>query len=123
MGKLAQAKLDEIEAMGFGSLKLVPKWLVKQGIMVLKRLQEVTNKQEKSLPKEAMQNHAKEREHSNQGSPHSNESRKCKVVDLIESSIQEVLDERNTLDITQYQSPEIKEVEGSKKSTQGRIVI
>ncbi|RYR48404.1 hypothetical protein Ahy_A07g034429 [Arachis hypogaea] len=31
----AQAKLDEIEAIGFGFLKLVPKWHVKQGIMVM----------------------------------------------------------------------------------------
>ncbi|XP_020967717.1 uncharacterized protein LOC110266961 [Arachis ipaensis] len=31
----AQAKLDEIEAMRFGFLKLVPKWHVKQGIMVM----------------------------------------------------------------------------------------
>ncbi|KAL4343896.1 hypothetical protein AHAS_Ahas11G0124200 [Arachis hypogaea] len=50
------------------------------------RLQEVANKHEKSLPKE-MQNHAKEREESNQGSPHSNESGKYRVVNLIEPSI------------------------------------
>ncbi|XP_020979302.1 uncharacterized protein LOC110271939 isoform X1 [Arachis ipaensis] len=31
----AQAKLDEIEEIGFGFLKLVPKWNVKQGIMVM----------------------------------------------------------------------------------------
>ncbi|KAL4344785.1 hypothetical protein AHAS_Ahas11G0213100 [Arachis hypogaea] len=31
----AQSKLDEIEAIGFGFLKLVPKWHVKQGIMVM----------------------------------------------------------------------------------------
>ncbi|KAL4321940.1 hypothetical protein AHAS_Ahas14G0160700 [Arachis hypogaea] len=31
----AKAKLDEIEEIGFGFLKLVPKWNVKQGIMVM----------------------------------------------------------------------------------------
>ncbi|XP_025687085.1 uncharacterized protein [Arachis hypogaea] len=31
----AQAKLDEIEEIGFGFLKLVPKWNVKQGIMAM----------------------------------------------------------------------------------------
>ncbi|KAL4286930.1 hypothetical protein AHAS_Ahas19G0135400 [Arachis hypogaea] len=30
-----QAKLDEIEAIGFGFLKLVPKWNVKQGILLM----------------------------------------------------------------------------------------
>ncbi|QHN91373.1 uncharacterized protein DS421_17g574320 [Arachis hypogaea] len=30
-----QAKLDEIEEIGFGFLKLVPKWQVRQGIMVM----------------------------------------------------------------------------------------
>ncbi|KAL4316126.1 hypothetical protein AHAS_Ahas15G0253900 [Arachis hypogaea] len=35
MGKSAQAKFDEIEAIGFGFLKLVPKWHVKQGIMTM----------------------------------------------------------------------------------------
>ncbi|XLR10277.1 hypothetical protein S83_038215, partial [Arachis hypogaea] len=30
-----QAKLDEIEEIDFGFLKLVPKWQVRQGIMVM----------------------------------------------------------------------------------------
>ncbi|KAL4397049.1 hypothetical protein AHAS_Ahas01G0153000 [Arachis hypogaea] len=50
-------------------------------------LQEVAKEQSKSLPKEEMQNHIKEREKNSQGSPHSNESDKCLKVDLIESSI------------------------------------
>ncbi|KAL4373101.1 hypothetical protein AHAS_Ahas05G0048100 [Arachis hypogaea] len=81
------------------------------------RLLRVTKEHANSLPKKAMQDLTKEREENNQGSPHSNEIENCMEDDLIEPSIQEVLDEEDTPTITQHLSLAIKEVKAIKKST------
>jgi len=86
------------------------------------RLLRVTKEHANSLPKKAMQDLTKERKENNQGSPHSNEVESCMEDDLVEPSIQEVLDEEDTPTITQHLCLAIKEVKAIKESTQRRIM-
>ncbi|KAL4345127.1 hypothetical protein AHAS_Ahas11G0247300 [Arachis hypogaea] len=88
----------------------------------LQRLLRMTKKHANSLPKEAIQNLAEEREEVNQGSPHSNETESCIKGEFIEPPIQEALDEKDASTSTQQPSLEIKEVKAINKSTKKRIV-
>ncbi|XP_057758680.1 uncharacterized protein LOC130979289 [Arachis stenosperma] len=94
--------------------------LLKQMFSVKEELEE--QEKEAPIPSKIPMKNEVVREENNQGSPHSNEVESCMEDDLIEPSIQEVLDEEDTPTITQHLSLEIKEVKAINKNIQRRIV-
>ncbi|KAL4371699.1 hypothetical protein AHAS_Ahas06G0191900 [Arachis hypogaea] len=94
--------------------------LLKQMFSVKEELEE--QEKEAPIPSKIPMKNEVVREENNQGSPDSNEVESCMEDDLIEPSIQEVLDEEDTPTITQHLSLEIKEVKAINKNIQRRIV-
>ncbi|QHO38611.1 uncharacterized protein DS421_4g121910 [Arachis hypogaea] len=89
--------------------------LLKQMFSVKEELEE--QEKEAPIPSKIPMKNEVVREENNQGSPHSNEVESCMEDDLIEPSIQEVLDEEDTPTITQHLSLEIKEVKAINKNS------
>ncbi|KAL4306696.1 hypothetical protein AHAS_Ahas16G0204100 [Arachis hypogaea] len=82
----------------------------------------VIEDQEDSLPKDSIEKDTEEREESNQGNPHSSETKNCIEEGFIEPSIQKVFDKDNAPIITQQPYLEIQEVKTTNKNTEERIV-